>query len=421
MTIAFFSIIALWLITFILFFLREQYWILERKRWGSVSNDYETQKIGFEHEIAALRQHNGHLQDRMKEHVDMIVGQRHDIMEQLQSLCGQVLRTSQTSFVKELEPLLKTFQSQAQIQWKDQRGEILNLVNPLARELESLGACLKVLEQSRLSSYVSLNEQVIQLAKGQQTLSHETNKLMMALRSPHVRGCWGEMQLRRVVELTGMVSYCDFQEQASLATDKKNTLRPDMIIHLPGNRKVIVDAKTPLSHYLEATSASDSQVYDQKMRDHARILAGHIKALSDKNYWSYAGQTPELTILFLPGESFLSGALEKDATLLEKASAYNIILATPMTLIALLKTIAYGWKQETFSQHSQKILSLSQTLQKGLEAYSKSMHALGRAFKQGHSAYHEAIGAFANTVLPVAQELASLKINTPSEELESEA
>jgi DNA recombination protein RmuC len=376
--------------------LRQRYQILEGE-WASSRK-----------EVNHLREMNMHLQTVLKDQAGAMLESRKEIESKLQGICSQTLISAQKTFLTHLQPILSQFQNSTTGQLKEQSSFLTQLVSPLEQYLHDMKGHIHTLEQTRVGAYAGLKEQISHLAEGQKVLSSETNALVNSFRSPHIRGCWGEMQLRRVVELAGMLPYCDFQEHPTLATEKRHGVRPDMIISLPGNKSIIVDAKAPMTHYLESTSAKTTTEYQAKIKEHARVLASHIKALSDKKYWSYKDQAVELTVLFLPGESFLSTALEADANLLELAAQKNIILATPILCIALLKTIAQGWRQELFSQKTHRIIAMTQDLSIRLEKFHGYLLAIGKALKSGHLAYHSALGVFQETIVPTVQQLSSI-------------
>lgn len=353
-----------------------------------------------------LREANAHVQGLLKDNAALLIASRKEMDHQFQSLCSQALVSTQQSFLSLLEPVLSQFQQSSHSQLKEQSTFLHTLIAPLEKSLQDLSQHIHGLEQARVGAYEGLKEQILHLSQGQKALHAETNTLITALRAPHIRGCWGEMQLRRVVELAGMSSYCDFQEQPTLEGDKK--LKPDMIIRLPGNKHIIVDAKAPLLHYLEATSAKTTEEHAHKMKEHSRLLMTHIKALSDKKYWAHQLNSVEFTLLFLPGESFLSAALESNPALMEYAADRQIVLATPVILIALLKTIAQGWRQETLSQHTRLIISLSKDLCTRLEAFQGHMKSVGKALKQGLNLYQEAEASLENHILPSAHRLSHL-------------
>ncbi len=396
--------IALWVVRELMGYRNRMEFQHLRQRYQILEGEWSASRKEVNH----LREMNMHMQTVLKDQAGAMLESRREIESKLQGICSQTLISAQKTFLTHLQPILSQFQNSTTGQLKEQSSFLTQLVSPLEQYLQDMKQHIHTLEQTRVGAYAGLKEQIGHLAEGQRVLSHETNALMTSFRSPHIRGCWGEMQLRRVVELAGMVPYCDFQEHPTLATEKRHGVRPDMIISLPGNKSIIVDAKAPMTHYLESTSAKTTAEYQAKIKEHARVLATHIKALSDKKYWSYKDQAVELTVLFLPGESFLSAALEADANLLELAAQKNIILATPILCIALLKTIAQGWRQELFSQKTHRIIAMSQELSIRLEKFHGYFLSVGKALKSGQLAYHAALGLFQETIVPTVHQLGSI-------------
>lgn len=287
-------------------------------------------------------------------------------------------------------------------------------ISPLEASLKRVDTRIAELEQARASAYGELRAQLTQLGSAQKTLEEQAGNLVKALKEPHVRGRWGEIQLKRVIEMAGLVEHVDYIEQSTFQGETAR-LRPDVIIRLPQGRRIVVDAKAPLKAYLEALEAREEPVRAAKLRDHAQQVRSHLKQLAGKSYWSQLEDTPDFVVCFLPGETFFSAALAEDPALIEAGIDDNVVLATPTTLIALLKTVAYAWQQERIAQNAQEISDLGARLYERLTTMAEHLAKMGGSLAASVEAYNSAIGSFESRVLPAARKFEEL--GTPAKTL----
>ncbi len=329
------------------------------------------------------------------------------LADAFKALSAEALSSNNQSFLELAKTTLEKYQAGAEHELDMRTNAIGQLVAPLKESLQRVDNKIGELEKARTSAYASLTEQVKNMSNQQALLHNETANLVKALRTPDVRGRWGEIQLKRVVEIAGMVEYCDFYLQESVKTDT-GRLRPDMLVKLPNNRNIVVDSKTPLSAYLDALEARDEQEKEIKLQEHARQVRTHINQLSSKNYWSQFQPSPEFVILFLPGEAFFSMALEYDPSLIEYSSDRQVILATPTTLIALLRTVAFGWRQEQLAENTEEIRRLGSTLYSRLVILTNHINDIGKGLDRTIKAYNSMAGSFESRVLVSARRLREL-------------
>ena len=329
-------------------------------------------------------------------------------------LANQSLKSNSETFLQLAEQNLGTQQEKAKRELSEREKAVEALVKPIRDALDASQKQIAELEKSRSEAYGSIKSQLEEMHSSQKTLKQETQNLVNALRRPEVRGRWGEITLRRLVELAGMVEHCDFQEQVHTVGEGQ-IIRPDMVVRMPDRRELVVDVKTPLDAYLEAVEAKDDAQRKLGLERHAKNVHAHIRMLASKAYWDQFEESPEFVILFIPGDQFLSAALNEKPDLIEYALSKQIILATPTSLVALLKAVAYGWRQVSLAENAREIRTLAEDLYGRLSSFVGHMNTMGRQLARSVEHYNKAVGSLERSVLPGARKFVELGVHEKKE------
>jgi DNA recombination protein RmuC len=368
--------------------------VLEAARAAELDRELVRARADLEHERSLAAERLATLSDAQER-----------LSTSFKALSAEALQSSMAQLAELSRSQLQTAQAEAKGDMEKRQHAVEQLVAPLKEQLGRVDSQLIQLDQERRESRGRLEAQLRSLAETGERLRTETGALVTALRKPNTRGQWGQMQLRNVVELAGMVRHCDFVEQSAVAGDDA-TLRPDLIVSLPGGKKVVVDAKAPLQGVLDAYQARDESEREQHLRDHARLLRKHVKSLAEKAYWTGLDSAPDFVVMFLPGEHLYGAALDADPSLIEDAMARRVLIATPTTLLAMLRAVAYGWQQERVAESAQAISDLGRDLHTRLVKLSGLLSTLGARLNSTVRAYNETVGSYEARVLPGARRFA---------------
>jgi DNA recombination protein RmuC len=378
--------------------------LLARGRLANMVADLTGRAQAADERASSAQQRAAMVERAAQEKAELLDGQ---LAERFQALSAQALDQSARTFLQIAEGRLGAANAKAAGELDSRKAAVEHLVQPLQDTLARMEVQLRESDASRRSSHAALAEQVTIARQSSDQLRAQTQSLVTALRRPEARGRWGEMQLRRVVELAGMSARCDFDEQVSVSTPD-GVVRPDMLVRLAGGKSIVVDSKVSLAAYLEAAETTDETIREARLDAHARHLRDHVDRLAAKAYWTAVSPAPEFVVLFIPGEAFLAPALEHDPALLEHALAHKVHIATPTTLVTMLRTAQYAWQQEALSENARVVFDIGRELYERLSGLGKHVDGLGKALTNAVTAYNRTVGSLESRVLVSARKLNEL-------------
>ncbi len=389
------------------------FWLVDRARSARRAADASAEAVRLRAELDAERR-------AAAEKAGAVEQMHAGLRDAFGAIAAEALRQNNQSFLDLARSVLGEFQSKAAGDLEARHRQIADALEPVKASLARVDAQLQEVEKARVGSYEALRAQLAELARTQQGLRAETGNLVRALRSPNVRGLWGEMQLRRVVEAAGMLPHCDFVEKQTATTEDGMRRTPDLIVRLPGGRQIVVDAKVPIDAFMKAVDATDDAEREARLREHTRQVRAHIDSLGRKAYWDQFQPTPDFVFMFLPGETLLAAALEQDPNLIEFGLARGVIPATPFTLIALLRAVAYGWQQDRIATSAEAISRLGRELYERINTVARHLGAVGRNLREAMEAFNRAVASFESRLLVTARRLKDLGSATSEEVAELE-